>query len=442
MAANAATAPDANLVEVRNVRHVYGKSGGGGAGLLVLEDVDLTLRPNEIVGLLGRSGSGKSTLLRTISGLLRPTSGTVKVQDMPGDDTAHGVAMVFQSFALFPWLTVLQNVELGLEARGVAPDERRSRSLAAIDLIGLDGFENAYPKELSGGMRQRVGLARALVVQPSILLMDEPFSALDVLTAETLRTDLLDLWVEGRMPIRSILMVTHNIEEAVLMCDRILVFSSNPGRVIAEIKVDLSQPRKRLDPAFRALVDDIYARMTARTPATQPVRDGAFPGLGLGMALPLINTNTLAGMIEALMASPHDGKAELPTLASELMLEADELLPIAETLQLMRFAEIEGRMIRLTPAAKRYAVAEVDARKQLFAQQLLAYVPLAAHIRRVLDDRASRQAPASRFRDELEDFMSEDYADETLNAVITWGRYAEVFAYHDDVDRFSLEDPG
>ena len=411
--------------------------------LLVLEDVDLTLRPNEIVGLLGRSGSGKSTLLRTISGLLRPTSGTVKVQDMPGDDTAHGVAMVFQSFALFPWLTVLQNVELGLEAQGVAAAERRTRALAAIDLIGLDGFENAYPKELSGGMRQRVGLARALVVQPSILLMDEPFSALDVLTAETLRTDLLDLWVEGRMPIRSILMVTHNIEEAVLMCDRILVFSSNPGRVIAEIEVDLPQPRKRLDPAFRALVDDIYARMTARTATTPPAaRDGAFPGLGLAMALPIISTNTLAGMIEALAASPHDGKAELPTLASELMLEADELLPIAETLQLMRFAEIEGRIIRLTPAGRKYAVAEVDARKQMFAQQLLAYVPLAAHIRRVLDDRAQRQAPARRFRDELEDFMSEAYAEETLDAVITWGRYAEVFAFHDDSDRFSLEDPG
>ena len=230
----------------------------------MLEDVNVTLKSNEIVGLLGRSGSGKSTLLRSIAGLITPTAGTITVKDLPGDDTAHGVAMVFQSFALFPWLTVQKNVELGLEAQGVPPDERRKRTLAAIDLIGLDGFENAYPKELSGGMRQRVGLARALVVQPSVLLMDEPFSALDVLTAETLRTDLLDLWSEGRMPIRSILMVTHNIEEAVLMCDRILVFSSNPGRVIAEIKVDLPQPRKRLDPAFRALVDDIYARMTAR----------------------------------------------------------------------------------------------------------------------------------------------------------------------------------
>jgi NitT/TauT family transport system ATP-binding protein len=430
---------DVNLVEVRQVRHVYGK--GAGANLVVLDNVDLTLKPNEIVGLLGRSGSGKSTLLRAISGLIRPTGGTVMVRDLPGDDTAHGVAMVFQSFALFPWLTVLQNVELGLEAQGVAADERRKRAIAAIDLIGLDGFETAYPKELSGGMRQRVGLARALVVQPAILLMDEPFSALDVLTAETLRTDLLDLWCEGRMPIRSILMVTHNIEEAVLMCDRILVFASNPGHIIAEIRVDLPQPRKRLDPAFRALVDEIYARMTAR-PAAQPVRDGAFPGMGIGMVLPHISTNTLAGMMESLITAPYNGKAELPTLASELQLEADELLPIAETLQLMRFAEIEGRMIRLTTAGRRYAVAEVDARKQLFAQHLLTYVPLAAHIRRVLDDRTSHQAPARRFRDELEDFMSEDYAEETLNAVVSWGRYAEVFAYREDVDVFSLDDPG
>ena len=429
---------DAPLVEVKGLKHVYGN--GTGPGLMVLEDVNLTLKSNEIVGLLGRSGSGKSTLLRSIAGLITPTAGTVGVRDMPGDDTARGVAMVFQSFALFPWLTVEKNVELGLEAKGVPAAERRKRTLAAIDLIGLDGFENAYPKELSGGMRQRVGLARALVVQPSILLMDEPFSALDVLTAETLRTDLLDLWSEGRMPIRSILLVTHNIEEAVLMCDRILVFSSNPGRVIAEIKVDLPQPRKRLDPAFRALVDDIYARMTAR-PKGPAAREGNFPGTGLGMALPHVSTNELAGMIEGLAAAPNNGSADLADLARDLQLEADELLPIAETLQLMRLAEIDGRTIRLTPAARRYDAADVDERKQIFARQLLSFVPLAAHIRRVLDDRASHQAPASRFRDELEDFMSEPRAEETMDAIVSWGRYAEVFAYHDDDDRFSLDNP-
>ncbi|MGI9170426.1 MAG: ABC transporter ATP-binding protein [Caulobacteraceae bacterium] len=429
---------DAPLVEVTDLKHVYGK--GGGAGLLVLDGVNLTLRPGEIVGLLGRSGSGKSTLLRSIAGLIEPTGGSVKVSDMAGDDEARGVAMVCQSFALFPWLTVQKNVELGLEARGVPTAERRKRTLAAIDLIGLDGFENAYPKELSGGMRQRVGLARALVVQPSVLLMDETFSALDVLTAETLRTDLLDLWAEGRMPIRSILMVTHNIEEAVLMCDRILVFSSNPGRVIGEIAVDLPQPRRRLDPAFRALVDEIYARMTAR-PVAPSARQANAPGVGLGMALSHISTNTLSGMIEALAASPNNGAAELGALGRDLSLEADELLPIAETLQLMRLAEIDGRAIRLTPAARRYDAADVDERKQLFAQHLLAHVPLAAHIRRVLDDRASHQAPARRFRDELEDFMSEDYAEETMDAIVSWGRFAEIFAFHEDDDRFSLEDP-
>lgn len=425
-----------HLVEVKNVCHHYGKPGGD---LLVLDDVDLTLFDNEIVGLLGRSGSGKSTLLRSIAGLIAPTSGEIAFPRGPGEP-ATTVSMVFQSFALFPWLTVLQNVEVGLEAKRVPPAERRKRALAAIDLIGLDGFENAYPKELSGGMRQRVGLARALVVDPSILLMDEPFSALDVLTAETLRTDLLDLWSEGRMPIKSILMVTHNIEEAVLMCDRILVFSSNPGRVTAEIKVELPQPRDRQDPAFRALVEDIYVRMTTRAAPGQP-REGLFPGTGVGMVLPRVSTNTLAGLMEALAAAPYDGKADLPQLAGELQYEADELFPIAEVLQLLRFAELEGGDLRLLPAARRYVDAAVDQRKQLFAQHLLSYVPLVGHIRRVLDDRPTHQAPARRFRDELEDYMSEDYAAQTLKSVIQWGRYGELFAYDEGADLFSLDNP-
>ncbi|UAJ10842.1 ABC transporter ATP-binding protein [Glacieibacterium megasporae] len=424
---------DRPLVEVRNVRHFYGRSAEN--NLLVLDDVDLTLFDNEIVGLLGRSGSGKSTLLRSIAGLLTPTGGSVA---FPAPATT--VSMVFQSFALFPWLTVQQNVEVGLEAKRVPAAERRKRALAAIDLIGLDGFENAYPKELSGGMRQRVGLARALVVDPSILLMDEPFSALDVLTAETLRTDLLDLWSEGRMPIKSILMVTHNIEEAVLMCDRILVFSSNPGRVVAEIKVDLPQPRNRQEPAFRALVEDIYVRMTKKA-APGEARDGLFPGTGISMVLPRVSTNTLAGLMEAIAAPPYSGKADLPQLARELQYEADELFPIAEVLQLLRFAELEGGDLRLLPPAFRYAEAEVDQRKQLFAQQLLNYVPLVAHVRRVLDDRASHQAPARRFRDELEDHMSEEYADQTIRSVVQWGRYAEVYAFDETADLFTLDNP-
>src|SRR5580693_8888225 len=256
---------EATLLDIRGVCRSFPK--GSGEELLVLEKVDLTIRSGEIVGLLGRSGSGKSTLLRIIAGLIAPSSGDARCRGETIAGPPNGVSMVFQSFALFPWLTGLQNVELALEALGVESTERRTRALAAIDLIGLDGFESGYPKELSGGMRQRVGLARALVVHPDLLLMDEPFSALDVLTAENLRTDLIDLWSERKLPVKSILIVTHNIEEAVLMCDRILVFSSNPGRVIAEIKVELPQPRNRLDPPFRAMVDDIYALMTRRAPA-------------------------------------------------------------------------------------------------------------------------------------------------------------------------------
>jgi NitT/TauT family transport system ATP-binding protein len=429
---------DRPLVDVQHIRHYYHK--GGSNDLLVLDDVNLQLRDNEIVGLLGRSGSGKSTLLRSIAGLLKPSQGEVLFQGQPIDGPAEGLSMVFQSFALFPWLTVQQNVELGLEAKRVPPEERRQRALAAIDLIGLDGFENAYPKELSGGMRQRVGLARALVVRPALLLMDEPFSALDVLTAETLRTDLLDLWCEGRMPIRSILMVTHNIEEAVLMCDRVLVFAANPGRIAAEIRIDLPQPRNRQSPAFRALVEEIYGRMSARSPDA-PVREGLFPGMGIGMVLPEVSSNSMAGLLEALQESPHNGSAALNALSSGLNLEADDLFPIADTLQLFRFVEIEGNSIRLTAPGRRYAISDVDTRKQLFAQHMLSFVPLAGHIRRVLDERPNHQAPARRFRDELEDHMSEDYADQTLKAVTAWGRYGEAFAYDEASDLFSLENP-
>jgi NitT/TauT family transport system ATP-binding protein len=426
------------LIEVKGLRHLYHK--GSTPDLIVLDGVEMTLWSGEIVGLLGRSGSGKSTLLRSIAGLLKPTDGSVTFDGAPVTGCSEGVSMVFQSFALFPWLTVLENVEIGLEARGVPAPNRRKSALAAIDLIGLDGFENAYPKELSGGMRQRVGLARALVVHPQVLLMDEPFSALDVLTAETLRTDLIDLWSEGRMPIKSILMVTHNIEEAVLMCDRVLVFSSNPGRIAAEIKIELPRPRSRMEPAFRELVDRIYGIMTKRT-AAKPAREGAFPGSGLGMALKHVSSNTLAGFMETVDAKPYDGKADLPHIAQGLQMEIDELFPAAETLQLLRFAELEEGDIRLTPAGRRFAHGEVDERKRLFAEHLVTYVPIAGHIRRVLDERPTHQASATRFKEELEDYMSPEFAEETLHAVVSWGRYGEVFAYDEQADAFSLENP-
>ncbi len=427
------------LIDIRGVCRSFPK--GSGEELLVLENVDLTIRTGEIVGLLGRSGSGKSTLLRIIAGLVSPSSGSASCRGETIIGPPNGVAMVFQSFALFPWLTVLQNVELGLEALGVDAAERRKRALAAIDLIGLDGFENAYPKELSGGMRQRVGFARALVVHPDLLLMDEPFSALDVLTAETLRTDLIDLWIEGRLPIKSILMVTHNIEEAVLMCDRILVFSSNPGRVAAEIKVDLPHPRNRLDPYFRQLVDSIYARMTQRPEPKIPSIEG-FPGTGVGMVLHHVSSNVLSGLIETLAAPPYSGHADLPVLASSLQLEAGEIIHLGESLQLLRFAQLTEGDLVLTEAGKRFAHLETDARKKLFAEHALAYVPVLALIKRVLDERSSHFAPVARFRNELEDYMSEEDAEDTLKTVVSWARYAELFAYDEQSETFSLENPG
>jgi NitT/TauT family transport system ATP-binding protein len=428
------------VLEVSKVRYVFPRPSGG--ELVVLDDVDLTLRENEIVGLLGRSGSGKSTLLRTIAGLVAPASGEVRFKGRTLDGPAEGVSMVFQSFALFPWLTVLQNVRLGLDALRIPEEEARKRTLAAIDLIGLDGFESAYPKELSGGMRQRVGFARALVVHPDLLLMDEPFSALDVLTAETMRTDLLDLWSEGRMPIRSILLVTHNIEEAVLMCDRILVFSSNPGRVAVEIPVDLPRPRNRLDPKFRWLVDSIYERMTMPSGAAADARSPGFMGGGgITMVLPRASTNSIAGLMEALAGEPYNGRADLPELAEDMRMGMDALFTIGETLQLLRFGDMAGGDIRLTEAGRRFANEDLNVRKQMFAERLLAYVPLAAHIRRVLDERPGHHAPYSRFAAELEDAMSEEWAEQTLRSVINWGRFAEIFAYDENTAMLSLDNP-
>jgi NitT/TauT family transport system ATP-binding protein len=428
-----------SLIDIRSVCRSFPK--GSGEDLLVLEKVDLTINSGEIVGLLGRSGSGKSTLLRIIAGLVAPSTGEAKCRGETIKGPPQGVAMVFQSFALFPWLTVLQNVELGLEALGIDSGERRKRALAAIDLIGLDGFESAYPKELSGGMRQRVGFARALVVHPDLLLMDEPFSALDVLTAETLRTDLIDLWTDGRLPIKSVLMVTHNIEEAVLMCDRILVFSSNPGRVAVEIKVDLPHPRNRLDPVFRQLVDSIYARMTRREELKAPLPGGAPPSIGVGAVLNHISSNVLSGLIETLAGEPYNGHADLPVLAGQLQLEADEIFHFGEALQLLKFAQLREGDLVLTDAGMRFAHLETDDRKKLFAEHLINNVPVMGLIRRVLDERPSHTAPAARFRNELEDYMSEDYADETLKTIVSWGRYAELFAYDEQSETFSLENP-
>src|SRR5271170_3312691 len=405
---------------------------------LVLDHLDFTLGDGQIVAILGKSGSGKSTFLRILAGLVPPSDGVVEYRGHPVGEPVHGLAMVFQSFALFPWLTVLGNVELGLEAQGIGAAERRRQAVAAIDLIGLDGFENAYPKELSGGMRQRVGFARALVVNPDILLLDEPFSALDVLTAETLRNDLVDLWSESKIPTKGILMVSHNIEEAVEMADRILIFGSDPGRINAEIPVPMARPRDWGSQQFRQIVDQVYTLLT-----TVPGRDGrrgAKPEpIGLGYRLPDAAVQQLSGLLERLTEEPYHGRADLPHLADEENLVVDELFPLIDALQLLGLAHVSAGDIELTAAGRAYADADMLARKQMFADALLKHVPLVAHIRRVLDERPGHRAPAARFLRELEDHLSEEEAQRVLDTVINWGRHAEVFAYDYDDEVLSLE---
>lgn len=420
------------LAELRGVRRTFPKASGG--ELLVLDGIDLKLKSGEIVCLLGRSGSGKSTILRILAGLLAPTSGEVSFEGRALHGPAAGISLVFQTFALFPWLTVLGNVELGLEAQGLPHDEIRRRALDAIDLIGLDGFESAYPKELSGGMRQRVGFARALVVHPKLLLMDEAFSALDVLTAENLRAEFLSLWSNRKLPIDAVLLVTHNIEEAVLMGDRIVLLSTHPGRIADTIEVTLPRPRDRFDPAFRGLVDLVYSKMTQT-----PLRSSGVP---IAETLPQASPSMLAGLVETVAAPPFEGRADLPVLNARFQIEGREFLPLADALRRLGFAHLEQGDIQLTAEGVRFAGSDLDERKRLFAEHLLRHVPLARHILTVLEARPDNRAPKTRFQVELEDHLSPDDAQATLDAVTNWGRFAEVFAYDDQAESFSLDDPG
>ncbi|WP_081087757.1 nitrate/sulfonate/bicarbonate ABC transporter ATP-binding protein [Burkholderia stagnalis] len=420
------------VLELNAVCKSFAKPSG--EPLHVLAGIDLTLREGEILGLLGRSGSGKSTLLRIAAGLVEPSSGTVRYCGRLLAGPTAGIAVVFQTFALYPWLTVLENVELGLDALGVSPDVARERARAAIELIGLDGFESAFPRELSGGMRQRVGFARALVSEPVLLLMDEPFSALDVLTAETLRTDFLDLWNARQLPIKAVMMVTHNIEEAVLMCDRIHVLGAGPGLVEATLNVSLPHPRNRRDPAFQAIVGEIYAALTARFAGTVESRDAARGGLA--MRLPDVSSHHLVGFIDTLAAAPHDGHAELGSIASALALRIDALFPMAAALHILEFAEWRERTIRLTAAGHVFARSGDDERRRLFREHLVRFVPLAAHIDEVLDEREKHRAPRKRFELELEDHLDPRNAQQALRVVIDWGRYAGLFDYDDHTRTF------
>ncbi len=424
------------LIEIKALKKSFKKAEQ--QDLLVLDDVNFTMKDGEIVALLGKSGSGKSTLLRIIAGLVPPTSGQVFYRKKPVMQPVPGIAMVFQSFALMPWLTVLENVELGLEAMGVGKEERRQRAIKAIDIIGLDGFESAYPKELSGGMRQRVGFARALVINPDVLLMDEPFSALDVLTAENLKSDLLDLWQEKKTNTNGILLVTHNIEEAVALADRIVIFGSDPGYIRAEVSVALPHPRTTDTDEFRSLVDKIYTLMTTG-PREDKKQTQRQKQITIGYRLPDVDPAELAGLIDTM--TEFEARIDLPELADELMMDIDELFPLMETLEILGFAKVSEGDIQLSPLGMEFSKADLQARKKMFAASLLNKVPLARLIRETLDTSKGHKEKEEQFLQTLSDYLSDKEAERVLRTMIDWGRYAEIFAFDVTSGTLSLENP-
>jgi len=438
--------PQKELIKVQQVNKSYKNSEG--QARLVLETLNLTLYEGEFVALVGKSGSGKSTLLRIISGLIKPTEGDVYFNSTPVHDPVPGITMVFQNFALLPWLTVLENVELGLEAQGIPRKIRRQRALKAIDTIGLDGFESAYPKELSGGMKQRVGFARALVVEPKLLLMDEPFSALDILTAENLRNDLLDLWHSDNTQIKGILCVTHDIEEAILMADKIIIFASNPGRIHAEIPITLPYPRDIQSPEYRELLTTVYNYLISsegnvkhKTKHKSPfmTRDNKIPAYAT--RLPDVGVSELTGLLETMHSQSKDDKVDLAALAEALHLDVNNLFPLTDALVMLQFVTIDSGHLLFTEAGKLFVAADILQRKQIFAKHLLTYIPLGRHIREILDAKFKHRAPKEYFINELIDLLGEEETDKALKVIIDWGRYAEVFAFDFDADTLSLENP-
>ena len=417
---------ESRIVELKGV----GKSfrGADGQARVVLEGVNFSLNEGEIVGLLGKSGSGKSTMLRIMAGLVPADQGEVQYRGMPLYGPADGISMVFQSFALFPWLTVQKNVELGLEAKGVSEAERSVRAEAAIALIGLSGFEGALPRELSGGMRQRVGIARALVVEPDVLLMDEPFSALDVLTGERLREDILELWESRRLATKAMLIVSHNIEEAVMMADRVLIFASDPGRIRDELAVPLTRPRDVESAQVRSLVDNVYGLMTEGSTRQGRTAEKETK-LRLGDRLPAAESARMEAIIELVSDEPFEGRADLPMLAEESALNDKELLNVTSALRLLGFAQLDRGDIILTALGQEYAHADQPRRKEIFGRQLLENVPLIAYIRHGLDQDPSGDLPDQMFLKLLSYTLSEADADEALRVAVEWGRYGDLFAY-------------
>jgi NitT/TauT family transport system ATP-binding protein len=424
------------IIEARKVEKSYASDGAG--AIQVIAPMDLAIYPGEILAVLGPSGSGKSTLLRILTGLARPSGGEVIHHGHEVGGPCENVSIVFQSFALFPWLTVLENVAAPLKARGVPAAERTARSVKILDTVGLDGFENAYPKELSGGMKQRVGFARALVVEPEVLFMDEPFSALDVLTAENLRGELLELWQSHKMPTRAVFVVTHNIEEAVLLADRIIVLGKNPATIRTDFRVLLERPRDRKDARFTNLVDYIYRVLTRPdlAPALEPMAALASRAKPKYQMLPHARRGAIAGLLE--MLADHNGRDDMYRLAAALSFEIDDLLPVVDAAVVLGFAKVEEGDVEITASGRAFSEADILRRKELFRAAALENIALIRQITRSLEARADHTLPDGVFEDLLDEHFSEEEAKAQLETAIGWGRYAELFDHDNDTHRFFL----
>jgi NitT/TauT family transport system ATP-binding protein len=418
------------LLEVRHVSRYYGK---GDKRFMAVQDVNLKIFPNEFVCLLGPSGCGKSTMLRMITGLNPVSEGQVLYKGQPLSGVNPHATIVFQTFALYPWLTVQENVEVALKARSVPEDARREKALQLLDKVGLDGFESAYPRELSGGMRQKCGFARAMAIEPELLCLDEPFSALDVLSAEALRGELMELWLNKAIPTRAVLMVTHNIEEAVFMADRIIVMEKDPGRVLTEIPVTLRHPRHHKDTLFQALVDKVYAAVAGQT---EPETSSIAPGLpGQLVKLPDAAINRMAGLLEKV--NEEGGRHDLYRLAQDLALELDDMLPVVEAAELTGFATVDQGDIALTPLGQTFADASIPARKEIIAGRVLR-LPVIGWIYETLRADDDGRVAEEYFAERLQADFGE-YAGKQLDTAINWGRYAELFEFDDDTDELYLQ---
>ncbi|HEY6248502.1 MAG TPA: AAA-associated domain-containing protein [Candidatus Angelobacter sp.] len=407
-----------------------------GERVQIVAPLDLRIYPGTIIALLGASGCGKSTLLRILSGLSQPSSGQVLWDGRPLSEALPNVAIVFQSFALFPWLTVLENVEAPLLARAVEADARRQRALGAITTVGLKGFESAYPKELSGGMRQRVGFARALVVQPEVLFMDEPFSALDVLTAENLRGELLELWQNRKIDTKAVFIVTHNIEEAVALADRVIVLSRNPARIRADFHVALPHPRDHKSPQFLLYVDFIYKVMTKPDEQVGIAELQKLQPRAPRQMLPHARPGGIAGLLE--MLADAGGEEDLYHLAEGLHMEVDDLLPIIDGAVLLGFAVLEEGDAQTTPMGRQVAEADITRRKLLFRDAALSHIQLFRQIVNTLEAKSDHTIPIELFRDILDEHFPDNEVQRQLETALDWGRYSGMFSYDPESERLVL----